>query len=85
MTHSELFKLSALQGQLEGRQICLESNINATGSLIAKLSTALYQVEFVGQLKILKQWREDNARVLGDVRRIVKEAENAEQETNVPF
>ena len=79
MTHSELFKLHELKGRLQGRAICLENDIRATDDLIIKLETEFYQSRFRGQLDILKQWSHSNARILAEIERIIKEAENARE------
>ena len=76
MTHSELFKLHELKGRLQGRAICLESDVRATTDLIHRLETELYQTHFTGRLHTLKEWQHSNESLLNDVKRIIKEAEN---------
>ena len=76
MTHSELFKLHELKGHLQGRAICLESDIRATGKLVKDLKTEVYQAHFTGKLNTLLDWERNNTRLLSEVERIIKEAEN---------
>ena len=76
MTHSELFKLHELKGRLQGRAICLGNDIRAITDLIPRLETEFYQFRFRGQLDILKQWERSNIRLLDEVERIIREAEN---------
>ena len=77
MTHSELFKLHELKGRLEGRAICLESDIKATSDLVNRLKTEKYQAHWSGRLMVLVDWTRSNTRLLAEVTRIIKEAENA--------
>ena len=76
MTHSELFKLHELVGRLKGREFCLESDITTTDILISSMMTKEYKAHFEGQLKVLQRWHGDNARLLEEVERIIREAEN---------
>ena len=76
MTHAELFKLYQLKGRLKGRATCLESDIRATSDLVPRLETAPFQAHWSGRLKVLEDWQKDNDRLLEDVERIIKEAEN---------
>ena len=76
MTHSELFKLYELKGRLQGRRICLEADIATSEQLVATLITESYQAHHAGQLTVLEQWHRDNARLLEEVERIIREAEN---------
>ena len=76
MTLSELCKLHELAGRLEGRAICLESDIRCTTDLLKQLETEVYQAHFTGKLNTLVDWARDNARLLDEVERIIKEAEN---------
>ena len=76
MTHSELFKLHELKGRLQGRATCLEADIRSADQLIERLETAEYKAHFQGKLDTLIEWSEYNTRLLGEVCRIIKEAEN---------
>ena len=76
MTLSELCKLHELAGRLQGRATILESDIRATNQLIGKLETEVYRERFLGRLDGLEAWMADNARLLDEVERIIKEAEN---------
>ena len=76
MTHSELFKLRELKGRLQGRKISLDSDITATAVLISSLVTEIYQARWTGRLEILQQWERSNARLLEELERIIREAEN---------
>ena len=76
MTHQELFKLHELKGRLQGRRICIEADIASTKCLVATLITKSYQAHHAGQLEIMEQWHRDNARLLEEVERIIREAEN---------
>ena len=76
MTDKELFKLHELKGRLQGRAICLESDIRCTTDLLKQLETETYQAHFTGKLHTLVDWARDNARLLAEVSRIIKEAEN---------
>ena len=76
MTHAELFKLHELKGRLQGRAICLESDIRATSDLIHRLETEVYQAHQTGALVTLQRWERYNAELLAEVNRIIKEAEN---------
>ena len=76
MTRSELFKLHELKGRLQGRETCLESDIRATTRLILRLETEIYQARFCGRLEILREWERNNTRLLEEVNRIIREAEN---------
>ena len=77
MTHQELFKLHELKGRLEGRAICLESDIKATSALVNRLETEKYQAHWSGRFMVLTDWARSNASILAEVDRIIKEAENA--------
>ena len=76
MTHSELFKLHELKGRLQGRKTCLETDITTTEVLISSLVTEVYQAHWTGRLSILQEWKRNNDRLLEEVERIIKEAEN---------
>ena len=76
MTHRELFKLHELKGRLQGRAICLESDIRATKDLTQRLKTEVYQAHQRGALDTLQRWERYNAEILAEVSRIIKEAEN---------
>ena len=76
MIHSELFKLHELKGRLQGRAVCLESDIRATEDLIRRLETEAYEAYFRGKLNTLEEWARSNARLLVEVERIIEEAEN---------
>ena len=76
MTHQELFKLHELKGRLHGRRTCLESDIASVGILIPSVLTEVYRARFEERLVILKQWLRENARLLEEIERIIKEAEN---------
>ena len=76
MTHRELCKLHELKGRLEGRAICLESDVSSTSQLIEDLKTAEYKAHFQGKLDTLCNWSQYNASILADVERIIKEAKN---------
>ena len=76
MTYQELSKLYELKGRLEGRAICLESDVRCTTDLISKLETEVYQAHYTGRLNTLKEWQHSNESLLDDVERIIKEAEN---------
>ena len=76
MTHAELFKLYELKGRLHGRRICLEADIATSEQLVASLITEEYQAHYAGQLKILREWDKHNSRLLEEVERIIREAEN---------
>ena len=76
MTHQELFKLYELKGRLHGRRICLEADIATTKRLVSALITESYQAHHAGQLEVMEQWHRDNARLLEEVERIIREAEN---------
>ena len=79
MTYQELFKLHELKGRLQGRRICLEADIASTRCLVATLITESYQAHHAGQLEVMEQWHRDNARLLEEVGRIIREAENARE------
>ena len=79
MTHSELFKLHELKGRLQGRATILETDIRCTGDLISRLETKEYKAHFAGKLDTLKEWYLNTQRLLGEVERIIKEAENARE------
>lgn len=76
MTHAELFKLHELKGRLQGRAICLESDIYAADNLIRRLMTEAYKEHWRGVLNTLQRWERDNASLLMEIERIIKEAEN---------
>ena len=76
MTHSELFKLYELKGRLRGRELCLETDITTTKVLISSLVTEVYQAHWTGRLDILQEWKRNNAYLLEEVNRIIREAEN---------
>ena len=76
MTDKELFKLHELKGRLQGREICLKSDIWATINLISKLETEVYRERFLGRLDSLEAWLHYNTDLLNEVSRIIKEAEN---------
>ena len=79
MTHSELFKLYELKGRLHGRRICLEADIATSEQLVASLITKEYRAHFKGHAEVLHQWARHNARLLEEVERIIREAENARE------
>ena len=76
MTDKELTRLHELKGRLQGRAICLESDVKATSDLITRLETEAYQEHFRGQLYTLESWSRSNASILADIERIIKEAKN---------
>ena len=76
MTDKELLKLYELKGRLQGRTICLESDIRATSDLITRLETEVYQAHYTGRLSTLKEWEHSNESILNEVSRIIKETEN---------
>ena len=76
MTDKELHQLHELKGRLQGRAICLESDIRGTSGLISRLETEVYQAHYTGRLNTLKEWQHSNESLLDDVERIIKEAEN---------
>ena len=76
MTLSELCKLHELAGRLQARATILESDVRATTDLIHRLETEVYQADFSGRLHTLKEWQRSNERLLNEVERIIKEAEN---------
>ena len=78
MTHSELFKLHELKGRLQGRRVCLENDIHSMKLLVPALVSESYKGHFAGRLAILNHWLKETDRLLEEVERIIKEAENAE-------
>ena len=76
MTERELYSLYELKERLQGREICLKSDILSMEALIPALVTETYQAEFAGRLEILKEWAKENARLQEEIERIIKEAEN---------
>ena len=76
MTHAELFSLHELKGRLQGRALCLETDIATTEVLISSLVTEVYQAHWTGRLNILQEWERNNTRLLEEVERIIREAKN---------
>ena len=85
MTHPELFKLHELKGRLKGRILCLESDIHYSQQLTERLESLDYKARFAGRVDILTLWIQDTNRILEEVERIIKEAENAEEQDDLPF
>ena len=76
MTHSELFKLYELKGRLQGRTTCLKNDISGVKLLIPALVSESYKNHFEGRLTILEHWQKETDRLLDEVERIIREAEN---------
>ena len=68
--------LLQMRGALQGRAICLDSDLRMTTELRAKLSLPYNRGYYEGQKVTLAEWQKHNERLLGAIDQIIRGIEN---------
>ena len=71
--------LRQMKGSLQGRGICIDSDLRMAERLSETLAFPHNRAYYEGQQEILAEWRRYNERLLGAVDQIIRGLENEEE------
>ena len=71
--------LLQMRGSLQGRAICIDSDLRLAGRLSETLVFPQNRAYYEGQKETLAEWKRYNERLLGAVDQIIRGIENEEE------
>lgn len=76
MAHTGITWLLQMRGSLQGRTICIDSDLRMAERLSETLALPQNRAYYEGQKGTLAEWRKYNERLLGAVDQIIRGIEN---------